>query len=460
MVIKDSQRVQKLKHNSRNRSITEGIFAAGKTSVGEHFVAPFAIAINSSSSLVAMLSSISGLLGPISQAFSSRLIGKYSRKKIILKTVLIESLMWIPFIVIAFLFYKGIIANTLPYFLLAAFTIYVIVLNMTSPVWFSWMGDVVDEKKRGRWFSKRNLVIGFISVILAISASFFLDFFKNKNMEITGFAILFSAALVFRLISWFIFKKQYEPKIKLEKTDYFSFWDFLKQAPKTNFGKFAIFRASLFFSAYVTASLLAVYLLRILGFSYKTYMLITFASTIFSLIVMELWGKIADKYGNYRVLCLTSILIPILPILWILSPNPIYLVFIPPLVGGFYSAGFNLAVGNFIYDNVRPQKRGHAVSYFHILNGIGIFLGAGLGAILIKVITTTSIEPIKLIFIIGAVLRAIPVFIFLPKLKEVKRKKKFKDAKDFVNVVYKEAKPTLMEEAHEIMSLKKYLMIQ
>jgi len=39
-----------------------------------------------------MLSSITGLLGPLSQLFGSRLIEKFSRKKIILKTVFLESL--------------------------------------------------------------------------------------------------------------------------------------------------------------------------------------------------------------------------------------------------------------------------------------------------------------------------------------------------------------------------------
>jgi len=457
---KDSPRIEKLKKKARRQSITEGIFASAKTSFGEYYVAPFAIAINSSNSLVALLSSVSGLLGPLSQTFSSRLIGKYSRKKIILKTVLGEALMWLPFILIAILFYKGIFVNALPFLLLVSFVIFTIFANLSSPVWFSWIGDIVEEKHRGRWFSKRNLILGFVAVVLAISASFFLDAFTKKGWMIFGFIILFSLALIFRLLSWKVFKKQYEPKLKLEKTDYFSFWDFLKEAPKTNFGRFAIFRATLFFSAYVTASLFAVYLLRILGFSYKIYMLIIFASTIYSLVFLGIWGKFADKYGNCKVLYITSALIPLIPILWILSPNPIYLMIVPALAGGIYSAGFSLAVGNFIYDNVSPQKRGPAVSYFNILNGIGVFLGAGLGAILIKVIPASPIDAIKIIFIIGAVLRAIPVFFFLPKLKEIKKTKKFKGLKEFKDIFLKEAKPTLMEEVHEVASISKYLHIK
>jgi MFS family permease len=456
-MVKSKLKEDLLKKKSRRECITEGIFATAKTSVGEYFVTPFAIAINSSNSLTALLSSLSGLLGPFSQIFSSRLIGKYSRKKIILKTVFAEAIMWLPFILIAVLFYKGILVNVLPFLLLLTFTIYTIILNLSSPIWFSWVGDIVGEKNRGRWFSKRNLIIGFVSAVLTISASFFLDNFTKKGLMMFGFIILFSLASIFRLISWRIFRKQYEPKIKVKKADYFSFWDFLKEAPKTNFGKFAIFRATLFFASYITASLVAVYLLRILGFNYKTYMIILFSGTIFSLVVLEIWGKFADKYGNYRVLLITSFFIPFIPILWILSPNPFYLMFVPSLIGGIYSAGFNLSVGNFIYDNVSSKKRGFAVSYSNMLNGVGIFFGAGLGAILIKFITTTSIEPIKIIFIIGAVLRVIPIVIFLPRLKEVRKTKKFKGPKAFNEIIFKEAKPILIEEAHEIISIPKYI---
>jgi len=80
-----------LKEKARDYSIQEGIFASMKNSFGGRFFQPFAIAINSSNSFVAMITSITGLLGPISQLFSYKLIEKYSRKKIILKSIFYES---------------------------------------------------------------------------------------------------------------------------------------------------------------------------------------------------------------------------------------------------------------------------------------------------------------------------------------------------------------------------------
>ncbi len=454
---KDSPKIKERKYRARVHCIKEGIFSSAKSSFGERFVSPFAITINASNSLVALLSAISGLLGPISQMWSSRLIEKYSRKKIILKAVFFESLMWLPLIAIAILFYKGILVNTLPFLLLLSFSIYVIIMNITSPIWFSWAGDIVDDKYRGRWFSKRNLITGFVSVVLAISASFFLDYFKKNNWVMLGFIILFSLALLSRLASWKTFKKQYEPKIKLKKGYYFSFWDFLAKAPKNNFGKFTIFRTLLHISNCISAPLLAVYLLRYLKFSYSVYMIITIAVVVFSTVIMEIWGKFADKYGNYRTLQITAILIPTIPLLWILSPSPIYLILVPPFVSGITWAGFNLAAGNFIYDNVSQSKRGLAVSYYNILGGIGIFIGASIGALLIKILKTSFIEPLFLIFIISAIARIIVVSFGIKGIKEVKKTKKFRGPRDLENLIFKETKPTLAEEFHEIAHIKKYL---
>lgn len=448
---------QEKKHKARRRSIKEGIFATMKMSFGNHYISPFAVAIQMSSPMIAMMTSFSGLLGPLSQMFSSRLMEKYSRKRIVVRAVFFETLMWIPFIAIAILFSRGILSSLLPLILLMTFSIYVILSNIAGPAWFSWMGDIVDEEFRGRWFAKRNLILGFVSVVLAVSASYFLDFFKTREIAMYGFAILFALAFLGRLMSWKMFHKQYEPKIKLKKGYYISFTKFLLQAWKNNFGKFVIFRSALAFASSISGPFLAVYLLRHLDLNYKTYMIVIFAGTVFALFVLNLWGKIADRFGNYKVLCITSFFIPLVPILWILHPSPIYLIIVPSIIGGVAWAGFNLSATNFIYDNVQKSQRGIAVSYYNMLIGIGIFLGAGLGALLIKIIQIQIIKPIFVIFVIGAFARALATLIFIPKIKEIKHKQKIKSATALTNLIFKEAKPTLIEEAHQIMSIKDYL---
>jgi len=455
-MVRKKDSLKELKHKARRISIKEGIFSAARTSLGNNYLSPFAIAINASNSLVALLGSISGLLGPLSQTFGSKLIGKYSRKKIVLRSVIVEATIWFPIIAIAFLFYRGIWVNSLPFLFLLFFSIYVIITNIHAPAWFSWMGDIVDKKFRGRWFAKRTLITGFIAVIVTIIASIFLDYFGKRGWIMFGFMILFSLAALSRLESWRIFRKQYEPKIKLKKSTYFSFWEFLRNAPKNNFGKFSIYISLLFFTVHLSVPLLVVYLLRTLGFSYTLYFIIVLAGTSLAGFTIVLWGRFADKFGNYKIIVITSIMIPIIPILWVLHPSPIYLILVPSIVKGIAWTGLNLSTRNLIYDNVSPPKRGLAVSYFTMLQGIGIFLGAGLGAILIKVITTTIVEPIVIIFLISGILGMFVVFFGLLKIREVRKTEKL-DGKRIKDLIFKEGKSSLSEEFHEIISIKKYL---
>ena len=201
--------------------------------------------------------------------------------------------------------------------------------------------------------------------------------------------------------------------------------------------------------------MITVYLLRYLEFNYIIYITIILSQTLFAIVVLELWGKFADTYGNYKILYTTTILIPIVPILWILFKSPIYLIFVPALVSGISWAGFNLAANNFIYDNINQKKRGFAISYYNMFNGIGIFLGAVLGAFLIKFIKA-PFEPILLIFFISSLASMIVVFFWIKEIKEIRKTEKFKGSKTIEKMLFGEAKPIILEEIHEIMSIKKY----
>jgi MFS family permease len=140
-----------------------------------------------------------------------------------------------------------------------------------------------------------------------------------------------------------------------------------------------------------------------------------------------------------------------------LHDSLVYLLIVPSIIGGVSWAGFHLAAGNFIYDNVNPKKRGLAISYYNMFIGIGTFLGAGLSALLIKYWEISLVEPIIAIFFLSAIIRALIVIGFLNRIKEKKKRRKIKGFSELRNVVIHQAKPVLIEEIHDIISINKYL---
>ena len=123
MVEKEKSKTTVL-YKSRINNIKGGIFSSAKSSFGDNFLSPFAIAINASNSLVALLTAFSGILGPLSQMFGSRLLEKYSRKRVLLKSIFFELLCWIPFAAVAVLYWTNLVRNDLAIIFLLLFSFY------------------------------------------------------------------------------------------------------------------------------------------------------------------------------------------------------------------------------------------------------------------------------------------------------------------------------------------------
>ena len=85
----------------------------------------FRSAINITQGAVGMLASIPGLISPISQVLSSKLVEKYPRKKIVLKSSFYRAIFWLPIELLKKLFYKNILTGYLPLFLIALFSLIV-----------------------------------------------------------------------------------------------------------------------------------------------------------------------------------------------------------------------------------------------------------------------------------------------------------------------------------------------
>ena len=430
IVITDFKETQE-KEKTMKIAVKEGSAWGVMNGMGESYISPFALSLNANNFQISLLSSIPGLISPVSQIFGSKLIEKYSRRKIVTTSILFQALMWIPLLLLGLLFWKNIFANNLPIILIIFYSIYAILGAIGQPAWFSLMGDIVPEKIRGKYFSERSRIINIVILISTLTGAFILDYFKTKGFVLIGFSIIFFIACLGRLFSVSYLKKYYDPKIELKKGYYFNFWQFVKKSPYNNFGKFTIYSGLIYFGTLIAGPFFAVYMLRDLGFSdttlgYTIFMLINISTIVYTFLFMPILGKFADKYGNKELLKIGGILLPLLPVMWLFSKNPWYLALVAQLVAGLAWAAFNLASGNFIYDSVTPQRRAICVTYYNIFIGVGTFLGATVGGLLAQYASITFMNKLLFIFLISGIVRAIVSVIMLPKIKEVRNVKKVK----------------------------------
>lgn len=409
------------KEKTLKLSIKEGCATSVMSGAGESYIIPYALAINASNFQIGFLTSFVGLFSSLSQIFGSKLVYKYKRKKIIVPAVFFQATSWILMAILTLLAIKGIITIYAPLILVILYSLYGISGGFTGPAWFSLMGDLVDEKNRGNYFSKRNKIAGFVAMVVTLVAAIFLDYLEELGMVLIGFTILFVIAAIGRYISAFLLSRHYEPDNKVEKESYFNFFQFIKNAPKNNFGKFVIYVGLINLATNFAGPFFAVYMLKDLHYSYLWFILVNLSGALFTIITMPYWGKIGDTYGNRKLLQIGGVIITFSPILWIFSGNPIYLIFTGQLLSGIGWAAFNLGASNFIYDAVTPQRRAICVSYFTLINGLGIFIGASLGGLFAQFVQIGSINTFLIIFLLSGLARGLISIIFLPQIKEVRK---------------------------------------
>jgi len=430
-------------NKSLKRSIREGSYASGMVGFGSSYLAPFALALNATSSQIGVMNALISLLPAFVQLKASRFIEKYSRKKVTVLFTILQALMFIPIIFTSYLFFKGTLGTI--WILIGFVTLFYVFGAAAGPAWFSWMGSLVPEDMRGRYFSKRNRITGFFGLATMLIGALILDRFETAGMVLVGFGLLFVLAMAARLISSFLFMKQYEPKLKIPKKDYFSFWQFLKSGRDTPFGRFSIFTTFMRIATNIGGPFFAVYMLRDLGLSYTWFMAITVSGTIFHLVFYPLLGRVSDRYGNIAILKFSCVMVALVPFLWLVSKNPFYLVSVPQIISGFGWAGFWLTTNNYIYDTVRQEKRGLGVAYFNLLNGIGLFIGAGIGAG-IALLNISFMNKMLFIILISGLARLVVALFAKKNLKEVRHvphfsntfiMKEFHPGRGLIKEVYK-----------------------
>lgn len=361
---------------SLRSSFKDGIFASFMGGVTDHYATPLALFLGATVQQVGLITALPNLLSSLSQFLAVRVIYWVGgRVELLVRLVFSQASLILGIAILPWA------AMTSPVELLLVLLIAAAVCGgLAGPAWGSLMSDYIPSSKRGRYFGWRNRTIGAVALGSVITSGLILYSFREVSYS-AGFAIIFSLAAFARYASAYFIKHMDEPPHRRDPAADFTFLMFIARFRESNFLKFVVFSASITFATYLSAPFFAVFMLRDLQLSYLTYMALQVCSSFASLVALPLWGKHADMVGNVRVLRLSAFFAALIPIFWLFSHDPAYLMVIQ-IFGGFSWSGVALSATNFIYDAVTPQKRVRCIAYFNVINGGALFLGSLLGGFL------------------------------------------------------------------------------
>lgn len=391
---------------------------------GETYFSAFAVFLKANTAQIGVLASLPPLIGSFAQLFSAWLGRRiHSRRRIILLGAYLQVASWLPLALLPLLFPQHAVA-----LLIGSVIFYQGAANLIVPQWSSLMGDLVPERKRGRFFARRTRIASIATFTALVCAGLVLDQYARHGVARWGFLTLFAVAATARLISAHHLARMVDPPGKtatMEAVPDRALWSRLRHS---KFARFSLFFALMQLSVSIASPFFIVYMLRDLHYSYLEFTANTATSVLLQFLTLNTWGRLSDAFGNRLLLVITGSFIPILPSLWLMSTDFWYLIGVQAF-GGLMWAGFSLSAGNFLYDLIPAPKRVTYMAMHNVVANCGIFVGAvlggWLGALLPRTFTIAGhvLQPTSALcwlFLLSTLVRIAVALLFLPHLKEVR----------------------------------------
>lgn len=405
----------------------DGAAYAAMSGSGETYFSAFAVFLKATTAQIGFLASVPPLLASFSQLFSAWLGHVFhNRKAIILIGATLQALIWLPMAILPW-----VDTDYSVEIFIGCVILYYSFGNLAAPQWSSLMGDLVTERKRGRFFAIRTRISSMTSFFALVAAGTLLHFFDAQSATNIGYLSLFFIAFIARLVSVYHLTKMHDPpghvaaiEIPFNKIT----WQQLKQS---SFASFSLFFTFIQFSVAIASPFFSIYLLRDLGFSYIEFMICSATTVVMQFLTLYRWGRVSDIFGNRIILSLCGSLIPLIPFLWLFSSNFYYLILVQAF-GGTIWAGFTLSASNFLYDLIPKNKRATYMAAHNVMASIGIFFGALLGGYLGTVLPAqyvifgyeiNMVSQLYNIFILSFLFRLLTSYLLIPRIREIRRVK-------------------------------------
>ncbi len=404
---------------SLKASIIDVMFFSAMVGLGEAYLGAFAISLGASTLLMGMLGSLPQFIGALCQGVAMSLMRwQKSRRTLICQLARLQGAVWIPLAIMCFLPISE--SSKLPWLVLILVVAYHLLGNLTAPVWNSLIGDLVTGEDRARFFGYRNSRAGVATFLALLIGGGILAFFQKFDLSWIGFFVLFVLAGFSRFGSAHFLAKHEDPPFEEHHSHYFSFLDFLRRLPHSNFAKFTLFLSCMNGAVALSGPFVSLYLLRDLGFSYAEFTAFAAVNLAAQFFTFFHWGKFCHRFGAKGLLTLSSFGIAIFPICLCVSSNYSWLL-LTHGVHGFFWAAYMVATQVFILDAVTPEKRARCVAYQSMVNGFFVYLGALAGAgIASQHLLFLEHSSLLQLFLLSGLLRFLCAAIFRKRFEEVR----------------------------------------
>ncbi len=295
------------------------------------------------------------------------LLEKFKTRKIL--CLVLSSSARLSFLGVAILIFVPNIPNA-PFILAFLYTFRYVCTGCSSSSWNSWMKDLIPRQILGRFFSARFMFMVLTSLIVSLTTAGALYFLPIEKNHLYGILVLIAGLSSF--YGMYVFYHIVEPLPAEDSLQESIFKKFKIVFKDSNYIRLILFLGIFNFSINLAVPFFSVFVLERLGLNLSIVLILVTITQISSILVMRVWGLIADRFSNKSVLAVTGPLYVLSIFLFLFTNYPDkhiltlpLLIFIYFLVG-IAQSGVTLATGN-IALKLAPKG---AASVYLSTNGI------------------------------------------------------------------------------------------
>lgn len=349
--------------------------------------------------LVASVPLLAQMISPFAAWWAGRL-GK--RKDLTLLTAVLGRSLWV---LAALLPLFNIPEHFRPTFVVLLVALSSALQAAAGTLWQAWMGDVIPEEERGKYMGFRTGLVGVIGMLGNLLAGWLLD----RLPEPYNFQLVLLLGVGCALLGGYFLKQHHEPEGKVLR---FKLLDtFALPLRDLNFRRYLGFAAYWMVAVMLCSGFVFPYFLKVVKMSFTMLALWTAVASISAMLLMPLWGAVADRWGNKPVLAIgTFVAGTLMPLCWMLggiTGNMGYLwaaaVFDAVAWGAIGPALFNLVLAS-----SPAETRASYFGMFNLLTGFTGFLGGIISGALMEwfPVIFGNTHAYHALFILAGVMRA------------------------------------------------------
>jgi MFS family permease len=345
------------------------------------FVSVFAIRLGASNREIGWLAALPALINVFWLIPSARLIERQQRRlPIILLTGFLQRLGYLLIALMPLFIHTHRVEAVI--ILNALITLPTAIINVAIT---SLMADLTSIEKRAGMVSIRNVLLSSVGMIVVLVGGRFLDLISFPlNYQLlfglgTGLSMLSLYYLKrIRVPDAVIARRQARPKelltLRLHR--------FVRTVTsQRDFMRFAGAIFVFYWGLYLAAPLYSIYRVRDLHANDAWVGLLATVFSASTILSYLWWSKVTEKRGNRLVLVISSLGLALYPTLTGLSPRLESLIVVS-VIGGVFSAGYNLSSFDFMLEVCPPERRPSYVAIYTSLANVTAFLAPLLGTLL------------------------------------------------------------------------------